>query len=414
MIEGVPVIMATCSYHTTLRRPCRRTATQDGMCRQHYNLTRQANNPPQTPPRANTNTVPPPILQTPPQPVRTIRQPPPAPVRIQRQPVTQRTPADQERVRASNQLVLNHVPNMGVQEIIGIANLLFDTWLHYEVPAIFVPAAYTSLKYLSVRHPFFQDLLMASVQVVLLDSHPVFASYTFVPLEERQQTLERLRLVVELIGNDAPEHDDRDWRYPLMLQRIETILLTPPPAPPVERDPEGSIHLRAFATDPENVHRSSVQDMARNQIQHILQIPFPDDQDTMLETHRVYRSEATLHEIRQNCLNVECFGVGYRELLNHVWAFIRSHEEKEELERRFEEEVLDGVGTCPNGKMCRLVNTLQGYYEMPAAPSREAFQARMATLRGQPDALTVAQEVFEEYQIPQEERQAWIETLAEV
>jgi hypothetical protein len=401
--------MATCSYQTTLRRPCRRAAVQDGMCRQHYNLT-QAAPQPQTPPRVPA--VVQPILQTPVA-VRTVRQPPPAPVRILNRPLTQRTPQEQERVRASNQIVLYHVPNMGAHEIIGIANILFDTWLHYEVPAIFVPAAYTSLKFLSVRHPFFQDLLMAAVQFVLLDSHPVFTSYTFVPLEERQQTLERLRLVVELIGNDAPDHDERDWRYPLMLQRIEAILIAPPTPTPVERDPEGSINLQAFATDPENVHRSSVQDMARNQIQHILQIPYPDDQDTMLETHRVYRNEPTLHEIRQNCLNVECFGVGYRELLNHVWAYIRSHEEKDELERRLEEEVLDGVGTCPNGKMCRLVNTLQGYYEMPAAAPREAFQARMAALRGQPDALTTAQQVFEEFQIPQEERQAWVDSLQE-
>jgi hypothetical protein len=402
--------MATCSYQTTLGRPCRRNAVQDGMCRQHWNVTHEAI-PPQTPPRRVQTEAPPQNPQTPP-PLQN-RPIPDAPLRIPRRPITQRTPQEQERVRASNQILINHVPNMGPQEIIGIANVLIDVWLHYEIPSLVVPAAYTSLKFLSIRHPFFQDLLQAAVQLVLLDSHPVFVSYTFVPLAERQQAIEQLRLAVELIGNGVPDHDERDWRYPLMLQRMEAILLAPPPAPPVERDPEGGINLQAFATDPENVHRSSVQDMARNQIQHILQIPFPDEQDTMLEIHRTY-DEPTLHEIRQNCLNVECFGIGYRQLLNHVWAYIRSHEEKEELEKRLGEEVLDGVGTCPNGKMCRLVNTLQGYYDMPAGPSREAFQSRMATLRGQPNALQTAQEVFEEFRIPETERQAWLDTLQEV
>jgi hypothetical protein len=323
--------------------------------------------------------------------------------------MTQRSQAEQVRVRILNESLRDRVPHMGAQEIIGVANLLMDLWIQADMPSLAVPSAYASLKFLSVRHPSFLDLLSASLEVVLLDSHPVFLTYAFVPQEERQIALERLRVAVERIGNDVPEQDTNDWRLPLILQRLEQELLRPPPTAPVERDPEGGINLQAFATDAENVHRSSVQNTTREQIQHILTIPCPEEQNTLLEIHRTYRNEQTLAEVRQNCLHITCFDVGYQQLLNHVWAYIQSHTEKEELERRLEEEILDGIGTCPNGKMCRLVNSLQGYLELPTVPSREVFQARMATLQGQPNAQEQAQGLFEEFAIPEGERAQWLE-----
>jgi hypothetical protein len=105
--------------------------------------------------------------------------------------------------------------------------------------------------------------------------------------------------------------------------------------------------------------------------------------------------------------------------LDRVWAYIRMHTERSELVRRLAQEVTEGIGMCVNGKMTHLVNVLYAYDDQITAvmqnekPPREAFQAKFATLLNLPlaEREAAATAIFNEYQIPEEERGEWLNPL---
>lgn len=199
------------------------------------------------------------------------------------------------------------------------------------------------------------------------------------------------------------------------------------------RDPADGIHLAAFAQDPQNVHRSSVQSTTETAIHTLLQHPVPADQDTLTEVHaalttcsrHVWQStrktmraqlavrDAVLLTVPLNYVDVRAFNVSYGELLDHVWARIRSHAHKEDLVLRLAQELNESLGVCSNGKMTRLVNVLQGFDESIAVPSRDAFQHKIAALAGRPVAgrEAAARALFDEYAIPAPEQRDWLEAL---
>jgi hypothetical protein len=190
------------------------------------------------------------------------------------------------------------------------------------------------------------------------------------------------------------------------------------------RDPEGSIDLRAFATDAESVHRSSVQSATEHSIGLLLDRDVPLGQDTLAEIGREFPTlwrndrdvDRALHEIATDFLDTIAFSVRYGDVLDRVWAFIRAHTEKNELVIRLGQEVADGYGTCANGKMARLVNVLRGYDEtLVLNPPKEVFQEKMARLRGRPseERGPAAAALFEEYGVAEGERGAWLEALAD-
>jgi hypothetical protein len=197
-----------------------------------------------------------------------------------------------------------------------------------------------------------------------------------------------------------------------------------------QRDPEGSVNLRAFAQDAQSVHRSSVQEMAQKGMEKILAGPAPSHgADTLFEITVAFTTptiswsagqyEQTIQELHRDYEIGEAFGVKYSRVMNHLWAFIKAHVERIELTRRLAEELNEGRGMCSNGKMARLVNVLQGYDESVAiivAPQREQFQSKIATLASHPldERRDAAMALFAEYNIPAAEHEAWLEPLLDM
>jgi len=104
----------------------------------------------------------------------------------------------------------------------------------------------------------------------------------------------------------------------------------------------------------------------------------------------------------------------YADLLDHLWAYIRVHEHKDTLVKRLMEELEEGVDSCGNGKVSRLVNVLAGFEEgMRGDDLQSVFQSKMAALRSLPDRLHAAQELFREYAIPVDEQGSWLQALEE-
>jgi hypothetical protein len=194
-------------------------------------------------------------------------------------------------------------------------------------------------------------------------------------------------------------------------------------------DPDGGINLAAFATDKQNVHRSSVQTSASTTIDHLFQtIPavVPDATDAVcgaiqrvLATKSIVQ-ERTIKTFLYDYAHIEACGHMYGVVVDHVWTYISKHAHKDELERRLVEELVDGYQQCSNGKMVRLVNTLQGFDALmpPTAsrPSKDVFQHRFAKLAAADDTPLDhrerdAFELFREFDIPASEQGAWIEAL---
>ncbi len=194
-------------------------------------------------------------------------------------------------------------------------------------------------------------------------------------------------------------------------------------------DPEGDIDLRAFALDPQSVHRSSVQNATHKAVLELLSRPAPPaDQDTLPEIVGIFNTSATLRwpahdardititELTDNYFNMSAFSVPYSSVLDYVWAYICGHAEKNELTQRLAEELYEGIGMCSNGKMARLINILQGYDEsLETAAPRELFQQRIAELASKPvsERTAAARVLFAEFRIPEAEHAVWLEPLLE-
>jgi len=208
----------------------------------------------------------------------------------------------------------------------------------------------------------------------------------------------------------------------------------PPPRPTFIRDPEGGIDLKAFSTDAENVHRSSVQTTTSVGIAVLMKRHVLEDQETLAEIiPAIYTSdniqfvdgnsgEIVISELTNDYYTTRAFGHGYNQVLDRVWTYIVTHSESSELIRRLTQEICEGVGQCTNGKMARLINVLWGYDEelmdtcqAASAAPKDAFQAKFSTLRWLPVAerASAALAVFDEFKIAEKERATWLEPLME-
>ena len=377
--------------------------------------------------------------------------------------------AENERRRAAarqrNQEAYENAPNSTPAQILNYARSLFNIWSTAPLQGYDAIRAYIALKYRSSKHVGFDTLIRATVAVVNQTAHPEHPQYTAVPLAERQATLatlvEALVPYGEIRIEELPERDAihptvqgrirreaqaaeaarlRAERHEAQRQQLREDLRLRAAArdqlredllrrPVVfQRDPEGSINLRAMAADAESVHRSSVQTTTERAIQTLLQRPRPEGQETLLEVTAAFHErrlvrfstdavrERVITEITHDYFETEAFSVKYGDVLDCVWAYIQPHESRRDLIIRLAQEICDGLGTCGNGKMARLINVLRGFddtieFDIP----REFFQTKFATLRERPIAEreAAATEVFNEFNIPEGERNVWLQPLME-
>jgi hypothetical protein len=214
-------------------------------------------------------------------------------------------------------------------------------------------------------------------------------------------------------------------------QMIDNLLEGNPDAPMViARDPDGSVNLAAFAADSQSVHRSSVQNETQIAIQKILAVP-------LLPKMMVHKANSTYMEfmialthngtsdknlvianqvLREECKNdVLGFGTTHQKVFDHVWSYIQTHKDKAELVKRLCEEVVESKGMCSNGKITRLVNSLQGFMDglEPPVSKMEIFQNKIAKLMDIPesDRTVEAHKLFAEFNIPADQQEAWLAPL---
>lgn len=362
----------------------------------------------------------------------------------------QETERRREAKRTENQQALDNAANFTPSQIINYARLLSNLWTVVPLQGYDAIRAYIALRHRPTKHEGFIELMRATIVVINQSRHPDHATYSDVPAAERQTALTALTVALTPYGEirieELPPRDaivpqvqnrlradaeraaaarreaERAARHAQLRHDLRTVPVV------FQRDPEGSVDLAALARDQESVHRSSVQTTTQKGVLALMARPVREGQETLSEVVQVlnerrivrFSSEGTreraIAEVTNDYFNTEAFSTKYGDVLDRVWAFIHPHEEREQLIVRLAQEICDGMATCGNGKMARLVNVLQGYddtleFDVP----RELFQNKFAQLRSRPvsERATAANEVFREFNIPEEERNVWLTPLME-
>jgi hypothetical protein len=354
----------------------------------------------------------------------------------------------------SNNRKIAELARASVTDIMRYSRRLITLWFTENIPGFDIVKAYTILRYNSLQNPHYNTVLEASVRLTLLGSgyHPDHAAYADVPVAERTEALTRVATAIQLYDTEIDitilsRQSDQHW--PRVHERIRQVEEVEARARReaqrqafeqrlrqeqvvFRRDPEGSIDLKAFATDEQSVHRSSVQKTTENAVHMLLTRPVSDTQETLVDIFECFNDkkmikwpnsaikETVITEITNDYFNTEAFSIRYGKVLDHVWAFIKQHQHKKDIVIRLAQEVQEGIKQCSNGKMARLVNVLRGFDEkLDDIPTGEAlmlmFQNKFARLMDKPmeERRSAAQSLFEEYSIPEPDRDAWLLPLLE-
>ena len=368
-----------------------------------------------------------------------------------------RRPLSIARRTARNADILARCPHLSADEYTKSATNLILLWQNAPIPGYTPVIAYRAIRYLPMNDPALPAILRASLQLLFLTKryHPNRTEYTDIPQADRTAALAALAIAVVALGpmditpfflpasdpmratlRERLEQDQRalaaaaaEGAAAAAAAAAAAFIVRMREEPVVfRRDPEGSVDLRAFAVDGENVHRSSVQSATERSVKLLMGRDVPPTQNTLDELTVAFHDPTmvkwvnatarnlVLHEIATDSLDTVAFSVRYGDVLDRVWAFVKIHREKKDLVIRLAQEADEGVGKCSNGKMARLVNVLQGYDDslfVDPQPPKEAFQELMARLSRRPAAERgpAATALFEEYRIADAERGAWLEAL---
>ena len=433
--ENVPALAANgvCSAHTLAGDPCSKKGKeeQEGLCKIHYNMLQRAREE----------------------------------QRLQETAAAQAAAAaEAERVEKRNRILqqnqqrIDSAPSGSVDTYYRYARLIADLWSTSRVPTDQLAHVYCLIRRTSIRHPEWDRFIRAVVGVINLGHfNPDELAWANIPeaektvvfnnLTEAMARLPRYDILRSLKAGDTVMiefHRRRAEEQEAARQAREAQAEAARQARRAEfnrqqreeqfvlaRDPEGGIDLRNLGNDPQSVHRSSVQNATQKAVDILIQRPIPAEMEALVEITVAFNDkivnlcnhnrDRALLELTNDYYNTVAFNRQYGDILDRVWAYIRVHAERSELVRRLAQEVSGGLKMCVNGKMAHLVNTLYAYdAEITAVmqnetPPREVFQAKFATLMNLPQAERKEQAtiIFNEYQIPEAEREEWLNPLME-
>jgi hypothetical protein len=443
--------MPNCSSLTKKREPCKHTGLPEynGMCTLHHNAKLRNDEAYRTAFTARLAEA---------EAARAARE---AALQAQREAAAAAAEASKRAERiVKRDRAIAAVPSLHLMKILDHAMRAMEIWSSNTIPGYDIPKAYAAILYRTPHTPEYTALLTAIVKLRYLGSglHPDADIYRNVPQAEKDEVNAAITaaLAPYLPIDPLTVIGEGDKMRPLIVERqraerwaeIERHRAAAAAAAaqaeaarlaqfnedlrlrPVvfERDPEGGINLRAFATDRQNIHRSSVQEGTHKMVLNIMKRPTLEDVEVLPEIVESFNDrrkitwrnadnlERVITEITHDYFNTMAFDTPYSDVVDRVWAFIRGHVYHKDLVRRLAEEMYEGIGMCSNGKMARLMNVLQGYDEtLEVEAPKELFQARMGTLRKLPmeEREAAARALFAEFNIPEDQHEAWLDPLRE-
>jgi len=295
---------------------------------------------------------------------------------------------------------------------------MLTLWFTESIPGPNIPKAYALMRYTALpATEHYRPLMKAILTYYVMYLNRRGTPYALLADAKKQQAHEELEAALAPLPTPFQEWtllipDDDRWKGAIQGRCIHS------------RDPEGSINLRAFAADPESVHRSSVQTMIETGLSTVFQYPVDLSVDVFSEFISAFvdygrEQRDIVYTLASNLdsltIPLQERTVSYKEVFTHIWAYIRSSEHKQELFKRLVEELEDSLNVCPNGQLARLMNVLQGYDSTlpPVADRGVLLQIRMAAIALRPleGRIQEAAIAFEEFGVQTDEQGAWLEAL---
>ena len=262
-----------------------------------------------------------------------------------------------------------------------------------------------------------------SADLALLEARLVDAMYEeiknrFEPLLKRQEaTLFEVEEYVEY-------HEDC---VPLMTKLYALLFIWDRLYTP--KEPAGS-QLAALAKDNQNVHTGPVNKQTRTSLHIMTSAEVSPQQKTLDEILTAWLTDLNVSAQISTVYNdmvkwattksvVQNDDYLYRRALRGLWAMIKKYdgEIRLELTKRLWEECSEAVSMCAQGHLSRLANVLVGFDAQFKSPQslKESLQNALAYISMQDDPLNEkiekATAVMDELEVPQEERQAWLDAF---
>ena len=176
-----------------------------------------------------------------------------------------------------------------------------------------------------------------------------------------------------------------------------------------------------FTQDTQNIHRASVIVYVQDMMKRLSEVPVPPKQKTVGEILvALDLSDAAAHKVsdmyyhKDSIYEIEG---AYKRALDPVWAYIKSHKERSELERRLQQELEDNIGMCAQGNLSRLINAVSGYLDGVAPPVSvgESLQNGFAVIAEKdiplPKKLIEGRALLKKLDVPKAEWNTWLEAF---
>jgi len=181
--------------------------------------------------------------------------------------------------------------------------------------------------------------------------------------------------------------------------------------------------LQRIAQDTQNVHTKEVTKQMNDGTKYLLDIPVPENQDTLAEMELMWTNKkpAQLKRVmtdvkkwykRKTC--VEANDYLYKRMLDGLWVRVKDNSE---LVQRLWEEAFESVDKCCQGHLSRLTNVLVGFTDEVKAdvPIGELLQHKMSAIANKDmnteSKIAEALSVMDELKVPADQRNAWIEAF---
>lgn len=189
--------------------------------------------------------------------------------------------------------------------------------------------------------------------------------------------------------------------------------------------------LQKIAGDEQNVHTRVINRQTKQYMDIINSVTVPKDQKTVDEIITSWLSISEMSWSKINSVYLDMIEWGkkdtifskddylYRKVLRSLWSLIKTHtgEIYIELVKRLWEECNESVGVCGQGHISRLANVLVGFNLKFISPQNimERFQEQIAEISKKETSIdykiseTIL--IMNEIEMPQEERQVWLDAF---
>jgi hypothetical protein len=122
--------------------------------------------------------------------------------------------------------------------------------------------------------------------------------------------------------------------------------------------------FQTFYSNSQNIHDEELEKSCKNIIDSLVQeIDIENDSlDSILE-YLKDKDDVMMESFKRIVMDTALFhGLSMAQIMLYVWKFMGTHEYKEHLLQRFEEELVEMHGWCGSGHYLRIINILQGYH----------------------------------------------------